>query len=250
MPFSTKATLVAFQADPERYPCHAMLRIGDTVTFDGAELKGKMCPDVMPGIANALYTLYMTGPRFVVPGHYNQFWFSVNSTEDPERAKYDGNGWKPINRMYDEPEHHVSCLQDPNAFQWPIPAENHVCENMMVQCPDTRTAALFKCEAYDLATAGHALPYTRRAIVIMDRVNKSGGPYPIEKIMDLFSQEELDEVYPPISHVMIGMIVEEICLLEFARTEDGNLIITEKGAERVARYKKEIPEEHAVAMKL
>lgn len=250
MPFSTKATLVAFQADPERYPCHAMLKIGDEVTFDGAELKGKMCPDVMPGIANALYTLYMAGPRFVVPGHYNQFWFSVNSTYDSEHAKFDGNGWKPINRMYDEPEHHVRCLQDPNAFQWPIPEENKVCMDYMVSCPDSRTGALFKCEAYDLATAGHALPYTRRAITMMDRVYKTGGPFPISEITSLYSQPELDDVYPPMSKVLIDMMVEEVCLLGFAETDGKNLTVTQKGADRVARYKTEIPADHAEALRL
>jgi len=152
--------------------------------------------------------------------------------------------------MYDEPQHHVRCLQDPNAFQWPIPDENRVLTDVMVQCPDTRTGALFKVEAYDLATAGHALPYTRRAITMMDRVNKTGGPYPLAKVTELYTQAELDDIYPPMSKVLINMMAEELTLLDFAKVVDGNLIVTEKGAERVARYKTEIPAEDVEALKL
>lgn len=250
MPFATKATLIGFQGDPERYPCHAMLKIGDVVTFDGAELKGKMCPDVMPKLAEMMNIVRAAGPRYVVPGHYNQFWFSVNSTRDEEYKKFDGNGWRPINKMYDEPKYHVRCLQDPNAFQWPIPEENLVMTDVVIPCPDSRTGALFKIEVYDLATAGMDLPYTRRAFTVMDRVAKTGGAYPIDKIQELYTEKELYDIYPPLSNVLIKMIVEEVELLGWATVEDGQITITEKGKERVARYKTEIPAEDAEALGL
>lgn len=250
MPFSTKATLIAFQGDPERYPCHSMLKIGDEVTFNGEELKGKMCPDVMPKLAEMLNTVYTAGPRFVIPGHYSQFWFSVNSTYDENYKKFDGNGWRPINKMYDEPKYHVRCLQDPNAFQWPIPEENRVMTDVIVQCPDSRTGALFKIEAYDLATAGQSLPYTRRAITMMDRVAKTGGAWPLNKVMELYTEQEQLDIYPPLSNVLIRMMAEEVELLGFAVVEDGQITITEKGKERVARYKTEIPAEDAEALGL
>lgn len=250
MPFSAKATLVAFVGDPERYPCHSMLKIGDTVTFNGEELKGKMCPDVMPKMAEMLNIVYTAGPRFVIPAHYNQFWFSVNSVYDESQKKYDGNGWRPINEMYDEPKYHVRCLQDPNAFKWPIPDENNVLTDVCIQCPDSRTGAVFKIEAYDFAMAGHALPYTRRAITTMDRVAKASGTYPLDKIMDLYTEDELYKIYPPMSKVLVKMAAEEMVLLGFATLEDGMLTITEKGKERVARYKTEIPEEDVKALKL
>ncbi|MGI6072661.1 MAG: hypothetical protein ACOX75_06625 [Lachnospiraceae bacterium] len=250
MPFSTQATLVAFVGDPERYPCHSMLKIGDKVTFNGEELKGKMCPDVMPKLAEMLNIVYTAGPRYVIPAHYSQFWFSVNSVFDPDYKKYDGNGWRPINEMYDEPEYHVRCLQDPNAFQWPIPDENKVLTDITIMCPDSRTGAIFKIEAFDLATAGQCLPYTRRAITMMDRVAKTGGAYPLDKVIDLYTEKELYDIYPPMSKVLIGMMAEEVSLLDFATVKDGMITITEKGKERVARYKTEIPAEDAEALGL
>jgi uncharacterized repeat protein (TIGR04076 family) len=152
---------IGFQGDPVRYPCHAMLNIGDEVIWDGAELKGAMCADSMPQIVNAIVTLQATGPRFTSPGFYNLFWYSVNSDFDKGKAKYDGNGFTPINREYEEPPHHVRDLLPPGGFTWPPSKERVVAKDVCVMCADPRTAAVFKLEAFDLATAGYHLPYTR-----------------------------------------------------------------------------------------
>ena len=117
-------------------------------------------------------------------------------------------------------------------------------------CPDLRTAATWKIEAYDLATAGHGLPYTRRQITIMDRVTKAGGSYKINKILDLYNEFEINEIYPSLVLPMVREMIEELELLEFATTKDGIVTITPKGIDRVARYKTEIPMEHVEALKL
>ncbi|MCL1895375.1 MAG: hypothetical protein FWG03_02375 [Clostridiales bacterium] len=250
MPFSTKATLVAFQGDAERYPCHAMLDIGSELVFDGGELHGKMCPDMLAPLSNALYTLYMAGPRFQNPGYYNMFWYTANSVFDPEKKAYDGNGWTPINKEYNEPEYHIRCLQPPTAFHWPPSKGRPVMKDYCVMCPDGRTGAVFKIEAFDLATGGHATPYFRREITIMDRVYKTGGAWPIEKITDLFSEFELNEVYPTLVQELVGPMVEELELLGFARVDEGMVTITQKGADRVARFKSETTPDVVKALKL
>ncbi|MCL1895380.1 MAG: hypothetical protein FWG03_02400 [Clostridiales bacterium] len=250
MPFSTKATLIAFQADVEHYPCHAKLSIGDTVTFDGAELKGEMCPHVMPQIANALYTLFLAGPRYVNPGYYNLFWYACGSSADPSKECFDGNGWNPVNKEFVTSPYHVSCLQDPRAFRWPPNETRDVMKDVCIVCPDTRTAAVFKAEPYDLATAGSELPYTRREITILDRVNKAGGPFPINQILSLFSEKERLEIYPPLSPVIIGAMLEELEALHFIKLARGQVSATETGAARVALYKTEIPAGHAKALGL
>ncbi|MDR1573737.1 MAG: hypothetical protein LBS24_05465 [Clostridiales Family XIII bacterium] len=250
MPFSTKATLVAFQGDAEKYPCHATLNIGDVVIFTGGEIIGKMCPDMAPPLANALYTMYMTGPRFVPPGNYNLFWYSCNSSVDPSKARYDGTGFFPINRMFETPPHHVADLQDPLAFRWPPSPARSVMKDYTLLCPDGRTGAVFKIEAFDLATGGHAIPYTRRQITVMDRVNKTGGPYPADKIKELYTDFELNEIYPPFSAGMIEMMLEELKLLGFVVIADGKVSVTKSGADRVAKFKTEIPADHAEAMGL
>jgi uncharacterized repeat protein (TIGR04076 family) len=245
MPFSTKATLIGFQADAEHYPCHANLKVGDAVIFDGAEIKGRICPHVLPQMANALFAMFLEGPRYVNPGYYNLFWYASNSVADTSKMPYDGNGFRPLLDAYDTPPYHVSCLQDPNAFRWPPVGTRDIMKDVVIMCPDTRTAALFKVEAFDLATAGSELPYTRREITILDRVNKTGNGYPIDKIIGLFTQEERLEVYPPLSDVIIGAMLEELTAIGYITVVDGKASATEAGAYRVAKYKTEIPIDHA-----
>lgn len=248
--FAVKFTLVDFKGDPERYPCHAMLNIGDEVTFDGAEFKGKMCIYALQAMMPVIYELYRTGPRYINPHSYNLFWNATLSTSAPDMEMYDGNGFKNYFGRYDEPPYHLISLMDPDAWHWP-PIDNREQRKhaAMVMCPDVRTAAVFKVEAYDLATAAEGVPFTRRQMTIMDRVHKSGGAYPIAGIMELYTEFERNEIYPPLSDVMVREMIEELESLGYVKIGDGSVTVTEKGVQRVARYKDEIPEEHAKALK-
>jgi hypothetical protein len=227
-----------------------MLNIGDVVTFTGGEIIGKMCPDMAPPLANALYIMYAAGPRYVNPGRYNLFWYSCNSNLDSSKARYDGNGFSPINEEFETPLHHVADLQDPLAFHWPPSPARSVMKDLCVMCPDGRTGAVFKIEAFDLATGGHALPYTRRQITIMDRINKAGGSYPVGAIEALYTKFECDEIYPPFSSSIIDMMLEELEVIGFITITDGKATVTKRGADRVAKYKADIPADHAEAMGL
>lgn len=117
-------------------------------------------------------------------------------------------------------------------------------------CPDGRTGAVFKVEAFDLATGGHGLPYTRRQLTIMDRINKTEGPYPADKIIELYTEFEQSEIYPPLSAEIVDMMLEELEIIDFITISDGKVSVTKNGAERVAKYKMEIPADHAAAMGL
>ena len=250
MAFSVKATLVNFIGDPERYPCHMNLEIGDVLTFDGAELKGRVCPDALPALSETMIKVFTMGPRYKDPAYYNLFWYSVNSCKDPELAKYDGNGYKPIQKEFDEPKHHLRDLIPPGGFHWPPATERTVCKDVMVMCPDARTGGVFKIEAYDFALAGHMLPYSRRMFTIIDRVGKKGGSWPVDKILDLYTEDEINNIYPVLCEGMIKGMMEEIELMDYGKVEDGNLVVTEKGVDRVKRYATEIPKEHAEALKI
>lgn len=250
MAFSVKATLVAFIGDPERYPCHADYEIGDTIYYDGKHITGEFCTDLMPQLINAIVNVHKMGPRYVMPDYYNLFWHSVNSSIDRDRAKYDGNGYKPINMEYDEPAHHLRDALPKGGFVWPPTEERVACKDVMVLCPDVRTGAAFKVEAYDLAMAGFMLPYTRRQITIMDKIAKNGGSCKDTDVIGLYTDFEINEIYPTLVPAMVREMAEELALLDFVTYEDGIITVTEKGKERVKKYAQEIPEEHAKAMGL
>jgi len=251
MPFSIKVTLVEFRGDTERYPCHATMNVGDELIFDGLEFKGKICAHTIPVLAPHINTLYKTGPRFINPGYYNLFWSATLSEKDLSMKQYDGNGNRNVFEKHEEPKYHMTCLSDPDAWYWP-PRDNredrkHVLRAM---CPDLRTAAVFNIEAYDLATAGDALPFTRRQMTIMDRVHKAGGTWPVDKILDLYTEFEILKIYPPLSEIIIPPMLDDLESLSYAIVKDGNVTITKEGADRVARYKTEIPAEDVEALKL
>ena len=252
MAFAVKATLVAFWGDVERYPCHAMLKIGDTVTFDGAEIKGRFCADTMTRIVDAMYKVFLAGPRYIDPSYYDNFWYAPLSTADPSKTAYDGNGWTPALDASEYPERKPGRLQSSDAHSWP-PADRYpFMTETTVKCPDARTSAVFLIEAYDLASGGgRSNPFFRRQITIMDRIAKSEGrSWPIDKVQELYTDFELYEVYPPLVKELYVPGIRELEILGFAEIKDGIVTITEKGVQRVARFKDETTPDVIDALKL
>lgn len=250
MPFKVKATLVAWKGDPERYPCHHMYNIGDEITFDGECMQGRICPDMLPRLGELMGAMHVAGPRYVDPGYYFAFWYAPPSVVNPEKAKYDGNGFDPVLKTIIEPPFHVRNLQDPRSFNWPPCPERIVAKDVTMFCPDVRTSGLFVFSVYDLADKGQDLPYFRREMTMMDRIVKAGGSYEVEKIGELYDEFERMDIYPPLVREIILPLVEELALVNFANVKDGIITITEEGAARVARFKAETTPEVIQALKL
>ena len=250
MPFKSRATLVAWKGDTERYPCHFMYEIGDQITFDGEKIEGRICPDMLTELATKLQALHVAGPRYVDPGYYYAFWYAPPSIVNPELAKYDGNGFEPVLKTIEEPPFHMRHLQDPKSFNWPPHPERTVAKDVTMFCPDIRTSGLFIFDVYDLADTGQDLPYFRRQMTIMDRAAKKGGSVPVSEIGNMYDNFELMEIYPPLVKEMIEPLIDELVLLEMATVEDGVLTVTEKGRERVARFKGETTLDVIKALKL
>lgn len=250
MPFKVKATLVAWKGDTERYPCHHMYEIGDEITFDGEKMDGRICPDMLPRLGELMGAMHVAGPRYVDPGYYFAFWYAPPSVPNPEKAKYDGNGFDPILRTIEEPPFHMRHLQDPKSFNWPPHPERTVAKDVTMFCPDVRTSGLFVFSCYDLADCGQDAPYFRREITMMDRTAKNGGSIEIGDIPSLYDDFERMEIYPPMVKEILQPLLDEICLLDFGTIEDGVFTVTEKGRKRVAKFKAETTPEVIEALKL
>ena len=250
MPFKVKATLITWLGDTEKYPCHHMLKLGDEITFDGEKIEGRICPDMLPKLGQIMAAMHVAGPRYVDPGYYYAFWYAPPSIVNPEKAVYDGNGFENILQTIEEPPFHVRNLQDPKSFTWPPHPERTVAKDVTMLCPDVRTSGLFVFSCYDLTDCGMDLPYFRRQMTIMDRVIKKGGSVKISEIPNLYNDFERLEIYPPIVKEQVEPLIEELYLLDLATEKDGIITITEKGKERVARFKAECTQEVIEALKL
>lgn len=247
--FKVKATLTEFLGDLDNYPCHFCHNVGDEVIFDGEKYIGRLCPDVWPILTPKVAALHCAGPRYVDPEYYYPFWYCCVSKSDPSKKKYDGLGFRNVLKTREVPPYHMATLIDPNAFKWPPHPERSVAKDPMVKCPDLRTAAVFRLEAFDLSDKGFDVPYFRRQMSILDKVLNNQGIEP-EKIIDTFSQELKDEVYPPLSPEMMTPLIEELELMEYLEIKDRTATVTEKGKVKLEDYKASLTDEEREALEI
>ena len=249
MPYKVKATLVRFLGDTEKYPCHMNYQVGDEIIFDGEKFSGRICPEILPQLGAKIQALHSAGPRYVDPGYYNLFWYASASAADAQKKKYDGNGFRPVLKTIEEPPHTLAELIDPNAFQWP-PIEKRVClTDVMLICPDARTSAVFKLEAVDLCEFGDAAPYFRREMTIISKLQKNPG-MTVEEIRNSYSEEQIYEIYPPLTSQMVGYMLEEMLSVQYVEERGGRYFVTAAAVTRLEQFISEITDEEIEALEL
>ncbi len=238
MPFQVKATVVRFLGDEETYPCHFLYKIGEEFIYDGEKYMGRICPSVARLLIPAMMPFHAAGPRAIPPsGYYYPFWYAPVSRKDPSLAKYDGLGFRNVLETAVEAPYHMANLAPAHAFEWPPDKERTVSKEAgMVICPDIRTSVLLKVEAFDLSDKGYDVPYFRREMVILDRVLKKPG-IATTAILNEFSKQEIDDIYPALSQVMIDCLNEELVLVKFLEIKDGKAFVTDKGRKRLEGFK-------------
>jgi uncharacterized repeat protein (TIGR04076 family) len=240
--FKVKATVVAFLGNVEVYPCHMDHKVGDEVIFDGECYTGKLCPDVWPLIVPKVAALHQAGPRYREYASYYPFWYCSVSTKDPSRKKYDGIGFKNVLKTVVPPRFDMATLVNPDAFKWPPYGERGLVREPTVICPDSRSSMLMKIEAIDIADRGFDVPYFRRQMAILSKLQDNQGIH-VDKIFKTFSQKAVEEIYPPISPIMVQILAEELELMGYLKTLDGEASITKKGKEKLKTFKAKLPEE-------
>ncbi len=251
MPFQIKATVVGFLGDEEKYPCHFLHKVGDEFMYDGEKFVGRICPSVTRILIPAMMPLHSLGPRFAPPpGYYYPFWYSTQSKKDPSRAKYDGLGFQNVLESRREPPFHMANMEPPDAFRWPPITERTISmDAFTVVCPDRRTSMVVKARPFDLSDKGYDIPYYRREMVILDRVSKKQG-LPAKEILGLFSKEEIEEIHPALSPIIIDCLNEELTLMGYLEIKDGKAFVTDKGAKKVADFKASLSAEVREALKV
>ncbi len=249
MSFQIKATVVGFMGDEEKYPCHFLHKIGDEFIYDGEKFVGRICPSVTRLLIPVMMPLHAAGPRHMPPaGYYYPFWYGTKSKKDPSRAKYDGLGFQNVLDSTPEPPYHMANMAPPNSFKWPPVTERTVAmDSSTVVCPDIRTSMVIKVQAFDLSEKGYDLPYFRRQMVILDRVSKNQG-MPAKEILNQFTKEEIEEIHPALSLIMVDCLNEELTLTGYMEIKDGKAFVTDKGRKKVDGFKKGLSMEEKAAL--
>ena len=247
--FKVRTTVIDVLGDESKYPCHFNYKIGDEIIWTGAEYKGRICPAILTMLGQKVQNLHTAGPRYIEPGHYHPFWYAPVSTYDPSLKKYDGIGFRPVLKTIEDDKYGMSKLRPANSFKWPPHPERTVSKAVTLTCPDLRTAVLFKLEAFDLADDGDSVTYFRRDMCILDRVLPKPG-IAVENIINEFTKEEIEDIYPSLSQMLINCLVEDLELMGYLKIEEGKATVTQKGEAKLENFRGTLSAEEREALKI
>ena len=247
--FQVKATVVGFLGDEEKYPCHFQHKIGDEFIYDGEKYIGRICPHMASILIPRMMPLCAAGPRIISHGYYFPFWYAPVSRKDPSLKKYDGLGFRNVLETIVEPPHHMARLTPKEAFNWPPQKERIVGRNIGAIWGDTRTSMAMKIEAFDLSDKGDAVPYFRRQMSILNKVLLKQG-IEVDKILNEFSKEQIEGIYPALSQIMVQALSEELELMGYLEINNGKAFVTKKGEAKLENFKATLSSEEREALQI
>jgi hypothetical protein len=249
--FQVKATAIGFGGDEQKYPCHFQHKIGDTFIYDGEKYIGRICPGFSAVVVPRMMDFYAAGPRPVpTPQYYYAFWYAPVSRRDPSRKKLDGIGFRNILHTEVEPRGSIASLQPAHAFDWPPLKERTVfLDRSIVTCGDTRTSLMMKIEAFDLADKGDSVTYFRRQMSILNKV-LAKPEINVDKILNEFSKEQIEEIYPALSPILVKILAEELMLMDYLKIENGLASVTKKGEDKLDSFRNGLSPEEREALKI
>jgi uncharacterized repeat protein (TIGR04076 family) len=245
--FKVKAVITDMLGDREKYPCHHQHQIGDEFIYDGAYFHGHICPSFAITLVPMMIEVHAAGPRYKGYLHYYPFLYAPHSVDAPELKKYDGLGYKNIFEHYTEPPFSVANLA--SSITWPPPATRPEYRPVKLICPDYRTSVVAGVFAFDLSDTGRNISYFRREMVILDRILDKQG-IEADKVLNEFTKEEIDGIYPALTPVMIESLLDEMAVMDYLEIRDGKVYTTPKAGPKVQDFKAGLTGEEIEALKI
>ena len=209
MPFKIRFRLIGFMGDEKEYPCHFGYKIGDEFVYDGERFIGRVCMSLLPNMVSAIKMLHDLGNKGTGRSIIK---YGGHSKLDPGMKKYDGVGYAPVKQ---NPS--IGTMSSLQKGGWPI------------VCNDSRTSALFIAEPFDLASGGFDTPYYMREMSILEKIKDEPG-IQTEMIIQRFTDWERDEIFPPLTPVMVELMLDELSETGYIRIDQGKAYPQERVA--------------------
>jgi hypothetical protein len=210
MPFKVRFKMIEFMGDVEHFPCHFDYKIGDEITFDGAEFKGRICHGLLYYMAPVLRAVMFTGNTTI---EKNLFRYSGLSAKDLSRKKYDGIGFRPLTGPLPGSAERLLKYMPHKRPTKPV-------KGWGFACIDCRTSAFFVAEPVDIASGGDCLPYYRREMNILEKVKKQPG-ITAKQLLASYSKKEREEIYPPLTLMNVPLILDELAQVGYIELRKG-----------------------------
>ena len=208
--FKVKGTFVGFMNDSEKYPCHFDYKPGETFTYDGEKIEGRICPGVLLTMVPTVWQTFFMGNRA-----YERILFKYSglSVKDPTKKEVDGIGFRPLKETVTDNDNRSTIVSTPER-------PTRLKQETGFACADCRTSAYFSVETVDLASGGYTLPYYRREMSILEKVKEQPG-MDASDILDSFTEAEKEDIYPPLHKVNVQLMLEELEETNYVTIKDG-----------------------------
>jgi uncharacterized repeat protein (TIGR04076 family) len=215
--FKVRCKLIAFEGDEAMFPCHFNYKIGDEFYYDGVYFSGRICPGLFASMMPVIHGVFLLGNKF---SENIMFRYRGLDVRDPSMAKYDGVGFRALKTLpEDAPEKMKSKLSS-------IP-KTEKAKGHHFLCADNRILAHFACEPVDLSDSEYAMPFYRREISILEKIETEPG-IKITEILDRFTEFERDEIGPPLTPALLDVMLDALTDIHYVEIRDGKAYATGK----------------------
>jgi uncharacterized repeat protein (TIGR04076 family) len=212
MGYKVRCRLVAFLGDEELFPCHFGYQIGDEIIYDGEKFIGRICPGVFSAMSPVVYAIHNVGNKY----HQEIPWrYSGLSKKDPRMKPHNVFGFAVRKELPDNSEERHLL-----AYQLKLKTRKE--GGWHFSCGDSRTSAFFTAEISGLAEVGWFTPYYIREMKILEKIKAEPGLREGE-ILERFGEWDREEVYPPLTPLILEFLLEELVQTNYIEIVDGKV---------------------------
>jgi uncharacterized repeat protein (TIGR04076 family) len=209
--YKVRCKLVKFEGDEQKFPCHFNYKIGEEFYYDGVYFSGRICPALLAPMMPVVYGVHLLGQKFCenIPYRYRGF-----DARDAAMIPYDGVGFRPRKEITD-------AMKEKTGGVLHLMSKTEKAKGAHFVCGDTRTLAHFSCDPVDLSDSEYCLPFYRRSIAILEKIEAEPG-INTHEILNKFTVFEKEDISPPLTPVLLQVLLEALSDMEYIRLEDGS----------------------------
>jgi uncharacterized repeat protein (TIGR04076 family) len=208
--YKVRCRLVKFEGDEKEFPCHFNYTVGDEFYYDGVYFTGRICPALLAPMMPVVYGVHLLGQKFCenIPYRYRG-----RDIRDAAMARYDGVGFRPVKSVPED-------IQEKTAGVFPPASKTEKAKGAHFVCGDTRTLAHFSCDPVDLSDSEYCLPFYRRSVAILEKIEAEPG-IKTDDILKRFTAFERDDISPPLTPVLMQVLLEALTDMAYIQVING-----------------------------